>query len=75
MRSLSAAVSCLFSSSSFSVMMFCFSSVPRISCSFWYFTNFSCEVSTFICRSTSCLESQSEACIVDSKRALKLFST
>ena len=44
MRSDSAAVSALFNSSSFAVVMFCFSSMPRISCSFWYCTSFSWEV-------------------------------
>ena len=46
----SAAVSSLFNSSSLEVTMFCFSSIPRMSCSFWYRTSFSWDVSTFICQ-------------------------
>ena len=67
----SAAVSSLFNSSSLEVTMFCFSSIPRMSCSFWYRTSFSWDVSTFSAKSESCPDSQSEVCMVDSNFVLK----
>src|ERR1039458_5138586 len=64
MRSACAWVNCLPSSFSFSKVKFCLSSVPTIPCPFWYSINRVCEVSTFICKSANCLESQSAACMV-----------